>query len=84
MGIRHEDGYSANVEGHLVVDNARFQLAKSNGSTFVLADACELSPGTIGELVITVDGETDIRLIELPSGVPRGQFIVEYREAAPF
>jgi hypothetical protein len=84
MGIHHEDGYSAAVEGYFVVGDARFQIAKSNGRNFVLAEPCELSPGTIGELLVIVDGAADSRLVELPTGVSFGQTIVQYRETAPF
>ncbi len=56
MGIRHEYGYSADVEGFFVTDSKRFRLAKTNDATLVLAEPCELPPGIEGELLIIVDG----------------------------
>lgn len=84
MGIQHEHGYSADVEGFLVVRDERMRLAKSNDRAFVLAEACELPPGTVGELLIIVDGKSDSRLISLPFGVCKGQTLVSYQVAAPF
>jgi len=84
MGVYHEDGYSAAVEGFLVVHGARIRLAKTNGETFTLAESCELAPGTTGELLIVVDGKISARLVTLPGGVSEGQALVSYTVAAPF
>ena len=84
MGIQHEHGYSADVEGFLVIRGERVRLAKSNDRAFVLAETCELPPGTVGELLVIVDGESDSRLITLPGGVCKDQTIVGYQVAAPF
>ena len=85
MGIHHENGYSAEVEGFFVTAaHERIRLAKTNGSTFVLAQPCELPPGTTGELLIIVDGQPDSRLVVLPDGICRGQTLVNYKVAAPF
>ena len=84
MGTHHEDGYSADVEGFLVVDDQRIRLAKTNGSTFALAESCELAPGTVGDLLTIVDGQESSRLVKLPAGVTQGQTVVVYTVAAPF
>lgn len=85
MGVYHENGYSADVEGFLVVRGGpRVRLAKTNGATFTLAEPCELSPGTLGELVVIVDGKKSSRLVTLPGGVSFGQTLVRYAVAAPF
>ena len=85
MGIHHEDGYSADVEGFLVVrDGPRIRLAKTNGSTLTLAESCELAPGTLGDLLVIVDGEKSSRLVVLPDGISIGQSQVRYTVAAPF
>jgi hypothetical protein len=84
MGIHHETGYSADVEGFFVVNGERVRIAKSNGSTFVLAEPCELPPNTEGDLLTIIDGNRDSRRIELPYGVIAGQTTVDYRELAPF
>ena len=85
MGIvREHNGYSAHIEGYLVVGNLRFRLALTNGVNFLLAEDCELEPGTNAELLVIIDGEADTRRIELPDGVALGQRRVRYQEAIPF
>ena len=84
MGTQHEHGYSAEVEGFLVIRGERVRVAKSNDRAFVLAEACELPPGTVGELLLIVDGKPDSRLITLPGGICKGQTLVPYQVAAPF
>jgi hypothetical protein len=78
MGIHHRDGYSATVEGFLVVGESRVRVAKSNECKFALAESCELAPGTPADLMVTVDGSTHTRRILLPQGIARGQVVVEY------
>lgn len=82
--MRHEHGYSADVEGFLVVGGTRIRLAKTNGQTMVVADPCELSPGAEGELLVIVDGSKSSRRVVIEDGIVRGQTIVKYRVAAPF
>jgi hypothetical protein len=84
MGIRHHDGYSADVKGMLVVDDAGYRLAKTNGTAFVLAEACVAVPGTIGEIRVIVDGDENCRSVELPEGITPGQTKVRYNVIAPF
>ena len=84
MGAHHEDGYSADVEGLLVVNGRRTRLAKTNGNTFALAESCELAPGTVGDLLTIVDGKESSRLVRLPAGISRGQTMVVYTVSAPF
>ena len=84
MGVKRENGYSASVEGFLVVGSSQFRLAKTNGDSFVVAEPCELSPQTAAELMIIVDGTTDSTRITLPDGIARGQRLVRYEEALPF
>jgi hypothetical protein len=84
MGTSHADGYSASVKGYLVVGENRFRLAKTNGATFVLAEPCDLPAGTTGELVISIDGHSSSRLVELPAGVRRTVENIPYRVTAPF
>lgn len=85
MGITRENGgYSAHVEGFLVLDGRRIRVAKTNGETITLAEACELPPGTEGDLLIIIDGDADSKRIELPDGVALGQRAVRYQHAVPF
>jgi hypothetical protein len=84
MGIHDEDGYSAAVEGFFVVDQRRSRLAKTNGSTFTLAEHCVLPPGTEGDLLVIVDGKSSSRRVEVTDGILPGQTVVGYRAAVPF
>ena len=78
MGVHHQDGYSAAVEGFLVVGLDRFRLAKSNGQSFALAEPCDLQPGTEAELLVLIDGNATTRRVILPDGVVHGQVVVKY------
>lgn len=51
---------------------------------FAVAEPCEFSPETEGELLTIVDGVEDSRRVVLPDGVRQGQTIVKYVVAAPF
>ncbi len=84
MGIYHEDGYSSDVRGFLVVGGRRLRLAKTNGRTFVLSESCELPPGTEGELLVILDGHERSRFVKLPEGVKKDDTSVIYEVVAPF
>ena len=84
MGIQRENGYSAFVEAYLVVDDTRVRLAKTNCCTVTLAEPYELSPGTVGDLVVIVDDEEQSKAVLLPNGSVLGQTIVDYIATAPF
>ncbi len=84
MGTHREDGgYSASVDGFLVIEGQRIRLAKTNGYSFVLAEPCELAPDTEGDMQIIVDGAADSTRIALPQGTRAGQTVVEYKVVAP-
>ena len=85
MGIARENGYSASVEGFLVVAGCRYRVAKTNATHLVLVEpSCQLGPGTEAELLIIVDGDTDSTRITLPTGIAPGQQRVPYEELVPF
>ncbi|HTU25433.1 MAG TPA: hypothetical protein VMF30_08555 [Pirellulales bacterium] len=84
MGVYREDGYSASVSGYLLVGSRTIQLAKTNGRTLVVAEQCDLAAGTVGQLLITVDGKSDCLSVELPDGIVAGQTTVRYSVIAPF
>ena len=84
MGIARENGYSARVEGFLVVGADRYRLAKTSGVDLVLADpSCSLGPGTSAELLIIVDDDAVSKPITLPDGILRGQQLVRYLRTTP-
>lgn len=84
MGTYHDDGYSADVAGFFVISSGRIRLAKTNGRAFVVAEPCELPPGTEGDLLTIIDGKAESRRVVIPEGVFRGQTSVRYEVAAPF
>lgn len=78
MGIQRGNGYSASVEAFLAVGESKIRLAKTGRTTIAFAEACELPPGTEGELVVCVDGHCDTRSVVLPDGLPLGQRVATY------
>jgi len=84
MGIRHQYGYSAEVEAFFVAAGARYRVAKTNGAAFSLAESCELPPRTEGDLLVIIDGSASSRRIVLPDGVEQEQTTVKYTVATPF
>ncbi len=86
MGIARTNGYSATVEGYLIVGDGRYRLAKTNGVRLVLSQPCadEFPPGTDGELVIIVDGDRGSKRITLPDGVVCGEHQARYEAFVPF
>jgi hypothetical protein len=84
MGVHHDNGYSASVEGFFVTDGEQLRLAKSNGDCFVVVQPKELPPGIEGDLLVIIDGRSRSRRVRLPGGMHPGQFEVPYEETAPF
>jgi hypothetical protein len=84
MGIHHENGYSADVEGYFVVNGDRIRVAKSNECSFVVVEPRELPPGIEGDLLVIVDGDSDSRRVLLPQGMQLGQNRVPYEVSVPF
>lgn len=74
-------GYSARVDGFLFVPaDARrgVRLAKTNDAELTFAETCHFPPGTIGALVVTIDGTRSRREIILPDGITAGQTVARY------
>ena len=84
MGIRHESGYSADVEAFFVAAGQRIRVAKTSHVEISFADSCELPPGIEGDLLIIIDGNPSSQRVLLPEGVEPGQTTVKYEVAAPF
>ncbi len=83
MGRHYPGGYSAHVEGFLIVGGRRTRLAKTNGYEITLAKACEargwLPAGTEAELLSIIDGHEWTRRVTLPDGIAAGQTVVGYK-----
>lgn len=84
MGNYREYGYSATVSAYLVTKGGRYELVKTNGRTFVLAQSSTILPGTQGRIEITVDGDTRATQVVLPDGAIEGNTTVTYKVLAPF
>lgn len=84
MGIHHENGYSAHVEGFFVIDGDRIRIAKSNDREFCVVEPRELPPGIEGDLLVIVDGSSHSRRVALPHGMQSGEQRVAYTVTAPF
>lgn len=84
MGIHHDDGYSAEVRAFFVVGQDRIRLAKTNGTSFALAEYKHLPAGTEGILLVIVDGVESARLVRVVNDVKVGQTTARYSVVAPF
>lgn len=84
MGIHHENGYSASVEGFFVFDGERIRVAKSSPTTFFAVEPRILPAGVEGELVVIVDGNSTSRRVRLPSGMQVDPLPTPYEVTAPF
>ncbi len=78
METTRTGGYSAKVESYLVVGQGRYRIAKTNSRVVTLSEDCEIPPGAIGYMEITIDGDTALRHISLPQGVTLGQRSVTF------
>jgi hypothetical protein len=63
MGIYWKDGYSAEVEVYLDVGGERYAVERIGKSGLILRDDCSLPAGTLGKLVMVVDG--DVRNVDI-------------------
>jgi hypothetical protein len=71
-----KSGYSAAVDIRLIVDDAAYDVAQVAGDVFFLRDSCEVAPGTMAKLVVTIDDECFINHIQLRDGIAPGQRVV--------
>jgi hypothetical protein len=84
MDNQRQNAYSAMVRAYLRVGSDTFGVAKINGKQLTLAEPCELSPGSQGQLVVIVDDHQSARTVVLPDGVDQGQREAHYSVVAPF
>lgn len=71
-------GYSAQVDGFLVIGDKRLRIAKSNGMFITLAEpVSDLMLGGRATLEITIDGNTTAESIYAGAVAP-GHNVVEY------
>ncbi len=83
-GFIGNTGIRPRFEGFFIVEGERIRLAKTNGTTFVLAEPRAIAPGTTGELLIIVDGQKDSKQVVIPDGVLPGMTSARYSLEAPF
>lgn len=84
MGIQRENGYSATISAYFADGGVKYVLARTNGVTFDFTEPQELSPGTEGDLVVTLDGTTYSRRVILPDGASLADTTVRYDVIVPF
>lgn len=83
MGIHHENGYSASVEGFFVFDGERIRVAKSGPTYFYVVEPRDLPAGAEGDLLVIIDGISSSRRIRLPTGMQANQLHTQYEVTAP-
>lgn len=78
MGTFWNDGYSAHVDIYLLIAGKQLSVAQVGPRELVLQQPYELAPGSSGELVIEVDGQSILYPITIPGGAsalsPKIQF----------
>lgn len=79
MGHQWNDGgYSSEVDAYVLLGDKKLQIAQIGPKSFILRDHCDISPGTEGTIVISVDGrERKIHAI-LQNGAVNGFQEVQY------
>ncbi len=82
MGLHHENGYSASVEGFFVFNGERIRVAKSSHSYFYAVEPRDLPAGVEGDLLVIVDGNSSSRRVRLPLGMQANQLPTQYEVAA--
>lgn len=56
MGQQWSDGYSADVDVYLLIDDKRYDIAQIGSGSFILRGNYQISAQTQATLVIVVDG----------------------------
>lgn len=62
------ENYSATVRLRFESNGCEWELAATGLNEFVTREPMELEPGTVGEVVIVIDGHQQRRLVVLPDG----------------
>lgn len=68
MGHRWSDGYSADVEIFLLIDDQRHDVAQIGAGSLILRRPREIAPDTTARLIIRIDGREDDEQVLLPDG----------------
>lgn len=83
--IAPANGYSSEIEGHLLVEERQYPLARLGPETIGLRTPLTFSPGN-AEIVLSIDGRVNRMRVFLPEGSSAASLFIPYRkleDAAP-
>jgi hypothetical protein len=83
--IAPANGYSSEIEGHLLVGERKYPLARLGPEAIGLHCPLELSPSN-AEIVLSIDGRVNRMQVYLPEGSSLSSPFIPYRkseDAAP-
>ena len=85
MSKLQNNGHSAAVRLRLRVNGVELRVAQVGDSFLILRDQAEARPGTVADIIITVDGNQRVYPVILPEGIFSSSDFVEYLDlnAAP-
>ena len=78
MGQRWFDGYSADVEIYLVIDDKRYEVAQIGSGSLILRDFREIPPCTHAKLIMNIDGNEEAEDVFLGDGAKGNEELVPY------
>jgi hypothetical protein len=79
MIARPPHDYSATVDLRLRVNGRILDVGQVGHKFLILAEPCEVPPGTEADLIVTVDGKETVQRVELHEGITRHSNLVSFR-----
>ncbi|HUE70155.1 MAG TPA: hypothetical protein VMP01_04630 [Pirellulaceae bacterium] len=79
MIARQPRDHSATVDLRLRVNGRILDVGQVGHKFLILAEPCELPPGTEGELIVTVDGKETVQRVILHDGARSDSAMVGFR-----
>lgn len=77
--IAPANGYSSEIEGHLLVGEQKYPLARLGPEAIGLRSPLTISPGN-AEIVLTIDGRVNRMRVFLPEGSSLSSPFIPYRK----
>jgi hypothetical protein len=69
MLITDQTGHSAKVDIRLHVSGMNLDVAQVSREFLILREACEVAPGTTGQVVVTIDGREHVYPVLFNEGI---------------
>ena len=78
MGQKWFDGYSAEIEIYLVINDKRYDVAQIGAGFLMLRDSNEIPPHTHAKLVMIFDGVEEAENVFLADGAKNNEELVPF------